>query len=62
VDSQKFTLAVESRQENTIPRKVGVEVVRSAELGGQFFRGWQPASHSPQNGDLWSRRLAAVMR
>ncbi len=43
-------------------RKVGVEVVRSAELGSQFFRGWRPASHSLRNGDLWTRRLADVMR
>src|SRR6516225_4730620 len=49
MDSQKSTLAVETRQENTIPRKVGVEIVCSAELGSQFFRGWRPASHSLRN-------------
>jgi hypothetical protein len=39
MDSQKSTLAIESRQENTIPRKAGVEIVYSANLSSRFFHG-----------------------
>ena len=38
-------------------RKVGVEIVRSAELSSRFFRGWLAASCSLRD-DLWMRRLA----
>jgi len=56
-DSQQ----VAHSQEKPGQRKVGVEIVRSAELGSRFYRGWRPASYSLRD-DLWSRRLSDVMR
>jgi hypothetical protein len=44
-------------------RKVGVLIVCSASLPSRFFRGWRAASYPLRDhDDLWSRRLAAVMR
>lgn len=43
-------------------RKIGIEIVRSAELSSRFFRGWRAASYSLRRGDLWSHRLAEAMR
>lgn len=40
-------------------RKIGVEIVRSAELSSRFFRGWRAASYTLRNGDdLCARRAS----
>lgn len=45
-------------------RKVGVEIVRSANLASRFFRGWRATSYSVGNDDdaVWTRRLARAIR
>ena len=45
-------------------RKVGEEIVRSANLASRFFRGWRAASYSVLNDDdaLWSRSVARAIR
>ena len=57
LDSPGFT------GEPKLKPKVGVEVVRSADLPRQFFRGRRPASHVlPVDGDVWERGLARAVR
>ena len=50
--------------EKSDERKVGFEIVPSADLSSRFFRGWGQASRSRRDGDLWARRVAraAVLR
>jgi hypothetical protein len=48
---------------NEQPRKVGVEIVKSAELSAKYFRRWRAVSHPIYDrSDVWSRRLAQVLR
>ena len=54
-------LAQEKSEHPETERKVGVEIVRSADLPGRFFKSRKAASYSLRD-DLWSRCLKAAMR
>jgi hypothetical protein len=45
-------------------RKVGVDIVRSADLGRRFYRGPQKRQPFvvPQRDEDWTRRVARVLR
>jgi hypothetical protein len=65
-DSQNQAAHPSEISSETIPpkRKVGVEIVRSANLASRFFRGRRATSYSVRNDDdaLWARRVARAMR
>jgi hypothetical protein len=48
------------KSDSEAERKIGIEIVSSADLSSRFFRGWGPASRSHRDGDLQARRLAEV--
>jgi len=54
-------VVLEPRQKNAIPRKVGVEVVRSADLPSRFFKHRNAAS-SALHDDPWTGALRLAQR
>jgi hypothetical protein len=66
MNSTHSTVEVESRQESqasTTIRKVGIDIVKSANLASRFYRG-PSMRHVPilDESDLWARSLAKALR